>query len=80
MASNLNRDPMRAWRQPRFPSNANPKLHSTLFSKCEVHSGRVVLGTRTVCGLCRATSCRRQRKIETPLMVLYTCSCRKDRQ
>ena len=36
MVSNLNRDPMRAWRQPRFPSNADPKLHATLFSKCEV--------------------------------------------
>ncbi len=40
MASNLNRDPMRAWRQPRSPSNADPKLHATLFSKCEVRAQR----------------------------------------
>ena len=36
MASNLNRDPLRAWRQPWKPDGGAPKLHVTAFSKCEV--------------------------------------------
>lgn len=36
MASNINRDSLRRWKQPAQLSEDDPKLHITPFSKCEV--------------------------------------------
>ena len=72
MTSNLNRDPMRAWRQPRRPSNADPKLHATLFSKCEVRARRQrrlskVWGVASSCDVsCLGTSARAERNRSHP--------------
>lgn len=43
MASNANRDSVRAWRQPKQASDAQPSLHITPFSKCEVDRSTLVL-------------------------------------
>lgn len=36
MASNINRDATRSWKQPDNPTGQEPNLHITAFSKCEV--------------------------------------------
>jgi len=36
MATNVNRDATRGWKQPDQPNGQTPPLHITLFSKCEV--------------------------------------------
>lgn len=35
MAGNVNRDATRKWKNPATPTDAEPALHITPFSKCE---------------------------------------------